>query len=221
LSFLYPVGWIQAGALYKNTCLGEHALVVLQQSREREMTVRILILPGLFNSGETHWQSHWERQFADLRRVEQQDWETPVANDWVARLNEEIAASNAPVVLVAHSLACTLITCWAQRYPDATKVSGALLVAPSDTEAQSYPSGTRGFTPMSTQRLPFPTIVVASTDDPYVTQDRATAFAHAWGSELVWLENAGHINGQTGYGPWPEGLELLGRLTADSRFCGG
>ena len=179
------------------------------------MAARVLILPGLFNSGETHWQSQWERQFPDFHRVEQQDWETPIAADWVERLDQEIQASEADVVLVAHSLAVTLITRWAQQYPESRKVRGALLVAPSDTEAPSYPPGTSGFAPMSTQRLPFPTIMVASTDDPYVTQERAEAFSKAWGSELVWLEDAGHINGQTGYGPWPEGLELLGRLTGD------
>jgi predicted alpha/beta hydrolase family esterase len=185
---------------------------------EKKMAVRVLILPGLFNSGESHWQSQWERQFSNLRRVEQQDWETPVAEDWVERLNEEIAAADAEVVLIAHSLACTLVTRWAQHYPAASKVRGALLVAPSDTEAQSYPPGTTGFVPMSTQRLPFPTTIVASTDDPYVTHDRAKAFAKAWGSELVWVENAGHINGQTGYGPWPEGVALMFKLTGDPQF---
>ena len=176
------------------------------------MTTRVLILPGLFNSGETHWQSHWERQFPDFHRVEQQDWETPVAADWVARLHQEIESTDNDVVLVAHSLAVTLITCWAQQYPESHRVRGALLVAPSDTEAPSYPPGTSGFTPMSTQRLPFPSIMVASTDDPYVTPERAEIFSQAWGSELVWLENAGHINGQTGFGPWPEGLRLLSSL---------
>jgi predicted alpha/beta hydrolase family esterase len=179
------------------------------------MTTRVLILPGLFNSGETHWQSHWERQFPNFHRVEQQDWETPVAADWVERLNQEIEAFDGDLVLVGHSLAVTLITRWAQQYPESRKVRGALLVAPSDTEAPSYPSGTTGFTPMSTQRLPFPSIMVASTDDPYVTPERAEFFSQAWGSELAWLENAGHINGQTGYGPWPEGLELLHKLTED------
>ena len=179
------------------------------------MTTKVLILPGLFNSGETHWQSHWERQFPEFHRVEQQDWETPIAADWVERLNQEIEAVDAEVVLVAHSLAVTLITLWAQQYPESRKVRGALMVAPSDTEAPSYPPGTSGFTPMSTQRLPFATIVVASTDDPYVTPERAKTFSQAWGSELVWLENAGHINGQTGYRVWPEGLELLGRLTGE------
>ncbi|MDB6145733.1 MAG: alpha/beta hydrolase, partial [Pseudomonas sp.] len=137
----------------------------------------------------------------------------PNAADWVERLNQEITAVEGDVVLVAHSLACTLITRWAGQYPETHKVRGALLVAPSDTEADSYPPGTTCFTPMSTQRLPFPTIMVASTNDPYVTQERAKAFAQAWGSELVWVENAGHINGQSGYGPWPEGVELLFKLT--------
>lgn len=182
------------------------------------MTLRVLILPGLFNSGEAHWQSQWERQFEGLHRVEQQNWETPLAADWVEQLNQEINATEGEVVLVAHSLACTLITLWAQQYPEGGKVRGALLVAPSDTEADSYPSGTTGFTPMSTQRLPFPSIMVASTDDPYVTQARARIFSEAWGSELVWLETAGHINGQSGYGPWPEGVELLYRLTGDTRL---
>ncbi|WXL24772.1 alpha/beta hydrolase [Ectopseudomonas mendocina] len=182
------------------------------------MTVRTLILPGLFNSGEAHWQSHWERQFPSLKRVEQQDWETPTTTDWVARLNQAINACEGQVVLVAHSLACTLITLWAQQYPDNNKVRGALLVAPSDTEADSYPSGTKGFTPMHTQRLPFPTIVVASTNDPYVSLARATTFANAWGSELHVLENAGHINSETGYGLWPEGIALLYKLTGDLQF---
>ncbi|MCQ3031077.1 alpha/beta hydrolase [Pseudomonas syringae] len=182
------------------------------------MSVRVLILPGLFNSGETHWQSQWERQFPELYRVEQQDWETPFAADWVERLNQEITATDGEVVLVGHSLACTLITLWAEQYPEANKVLGALLVAPSDTEAESYPPGTSGFTPMSTRRLPFRSITVASTNDPYVTQERARLFSEAWGSELIWLESAGHINGQSGYGPWPEGIELLYQLTGDARF---
>jgi predicted alpha/beta hydrolase family esterase len=149
------------------------------------MTVSVLILPGLFNSGETHWQSQWEHQFSDFHRVAQDDWETPVADDWVMRLNEKIAEADGEVVLVAHSLACTLIALWAQLYPKSNKVRGALLVAPSDTEADSYPSGTKGFVPMPMQRLPFPTIMVASRDDPYVSQDRVKAFSSAWGSDLI------------------------------------
>lgn len=84
------------------------------------------------------------------------------------------------VVLVAHSLACTLVAMWAERYP--RPIRGAFLVAPSDTEADSYPSGTEGFSPVPLRRLPFPSQVIVSRGDPYVSIERATAFAHAWGS---------------------------------------
>lgn len=183
------------------------------------MTVRVLILPGLFDSGPQHWQTQWEHRFSGLRRVEQSDWQTPTCSDWVQRLHEKVLASPRPVVLVGHSLACTLIAQWAQQHPEvAQRVRGALLVAPSDTEADSYPVGTSGFAPMLMNQLPFASITVASTDDPYVSVKRASAFSDAWGSELVWLHNAGHINGDSGYGAWPEGVDLLFKLTGDPQF---
>ncbi len=55
--------------------------------------------------------------------------------------------------------------------------------------------------------LPFPSIVVASTDDPCVSLDRAELFARSWGSRLVNLGKAGHINSASRLGSWPEGLE--------------
>ena len=89
------------------------------------------------------------------------------------------------------------------------RIAGALLVAPSDTDAPSYPGCTTGFQPMRLERLPFPSIVIASTDDPYVSPERARQFATAWGSDYTEIGNAGHINGDAGYGPWPEGEKLL------------
>ena len=184
------------------------------------MTVRVLILPGLLDSGPDHWQSHWEQRFSGLKRVKQADWQTPSCDDWVQRLHEKVTASPRPVALVAHSLACTLIARWAHEHPEAAKqVRGALLVAPSDTEADSYPSGTRGFTPMPLNKLPFESITVASTDDPFVALERAQAFSEAWGSKrLETLDNAGHINADSGLGYWPQGVGLLFELTGDPQF---
>ena len=183
------------------------------------MTVRVLILPGLSDSGTEHWQSHWEQRYSGLKRVKQDDWVTPVCADWVQNLQKAFSKSNRPTVLVGHSLACTLIARWAQQYPqEARQVRGALLVAPSDTEADSYPTGTSGFTPMPLEPLPFDSITVASTNDPYVSVERATQFSQAWGSELVWLDNAGHINGSSGMAAWPKGIELLFELTGDPQF---
>ena len=55
-------------------------------------------------------------------------------------------------------------------------------------------------------------MLVASSNDPYCPIRRAGAYARAWGSELVRLQNAGHINVEAGFGPWPLGLALLQSL---------
>ena len=173
-----------------------------------------LILPGLSSSGPEHWQTLWEQSDPTCRRVEQAEWETPRCADWVSTLDDAVARSEESVVLVAHSSSCALVAHWARdaSADNLTKVRGALLVAPSDTEAASYPAGPTGFDPMPLARLPFPSVVVASTDDQYVTLERARTFADAWGSRFVTVGDAGHINGQSGLGDWPAGFALLQEL---------
>lgn len=88
-----------------------------------------------------------------------------------------------------------------------------MLVAPADVNREG-PAGRLlvGFSPMPRQRLPFPSLVVASRDDPYVALDRAAAFARSWGSDFVDLGRAGHINVDSGHGAWRRGRILLKRL---------
>ena len=101
---------------------------------------------------------------------------------------------------------------WAIR-PGA-RTAGALLVAPADVDSPAHTADeVRNFSPVPLAPLPFPSIVVASTDDPFVTPARAAAFAGAWGSRLVTFERAGHLNADAGFGPWPEGRRLLAELT--------
>jgi len=176
------------------------------------MNASVLIIPGLYNSGPEHWQSQWERARGDCLRVEQRDWETPARADWVAALDAAVSAMRGPPVLVAHSTGCATVAHWAQT--GGARARGALLVAPSDPEAPSYPAGPVGFSPMPLDKLPFPTIVVASDDDEYVTPARAAAFAHAWGARLVNLGRAGHINSASGLGSWLDGQRLLEELLA-------
>jgi predicted alpha/beta hydrolase family esterase len=101
-----------------------------------------------------------------------------------------------------------LVAQWAKS-KSPLKVAGAFLVAPSDVDAPSYPIQADGFAPMPMERLPFPSIVVASTNDEFVSIARARAFAQAWGSRFVEIGDAGHINGDSGYGEWPEGEKML------------
>ena len=170
----------------------------------------VLILPGLYNSGPDHWQSRWESTNPEFRRVMQDDWERPRCADWITRLDAAILATP-DAVLVAHSSSCALVAHWAGT-AGSGRVRAALLVAPSDPEAASYPAGPTGFAPMPLAQLPFPSIVVASTDDQYVTAERARTFAGAWGSRFVSVGAAGHINSASGLGDWPAGFALLQEL---------
>ena len=132
----------------------------------------------------------------------------PVADEWIKTIEEELIKYPLnEVVLIGHSLACSTIVRWAQQYKHVVKA--ALLVGPSDTEAPSYPPGTTGFKPMPLFKLSFPSLVVASTDDFYVSMERAKYFANAWGSELIEVGALGHINTASNIGNWPQGYAIL------------
>jgi predicted alpha/beta hydrolase family esterase len=172
----------------------------------------VILIPGLGNSGPQHWQRLWQAELGpQARAVEQADWERPDFADWIARLDAVIADSPEPPVLVAHSLSCALVAHWAAHQSRA--ISGALLVAPADVDSDLHtPPETRAFRPMPMAALPFPSIVIASSDDPYVERQRAAAFAKAWGSRFVDIGAAGHINTASGFGAWPLGRLLLDEL---------
>ena len=168
------------------------------------------MLPGLSDSGPEHWQTLWEQNDPSMVRVVQRDWETPIRQEWVGTLETAVGCTGQGVVLIAHSAGCALAAFWAAASP--LRVRAALLVAPVDTEARSYPVGPKGWRPLPLVRLPFRSIVVASTNDEFVTLDRAREFADSWGSRFVVAGAAGHINADSGLGCWPFGRELLREL---------
>ena len=168
---------------------------------------RIIIVPGWRNSGPDHWQSLWAQQLPHAERVEQDDWLVPHREPWVAALEQLVLSRPEPVVLAAHSLGC--ITA-AHMGPEASaRVQGALLVAPADPERRAQLAD---FAPVPDAPLPYRSVLVASSNDPYCPIRRAGAYARAWGSEFVRLQNAGHINVESGFGDWPLGLALLQSL---------
>lgn len=179
------------------------------------VTAPVLVVPGWTNSGPDHWQSRWLRAHPDWRRVEQRDWDLPDPAEWVAALDEAVreagAAAGRPPVLVGHSLGALLVPAWVASRP-AGRAAAALLVAPADVERADTPAELRGFAPVPLDRLPFPSVLAASRDDPYVSWERAVDFAAAWGAELHDCGAAGHLNTAAGFGPWPEGERLLASL---------
>ena len=134
----------------------------------------VLTIPGLGNSGSEHWQTHWERERNDCHRVDLGDWEKPHRNTWVNKLNLAIIRADRPVVLVAHSLGCLTVAWWA-RYEQpgpAGPVIGALLVAPPEVDFFPIDERLAKFAPTPEEPLPFPSILVASRNDPYMEADR-------------------------------------------------
>lgn len=168
----------------------------------------IIIVPGWRDSGPGHWQTLWAERLPQARRVVQDDWHTPTRSAWVARLEETVLEQPSPVVIVAHSLGC--ITTAHMKPEAAARVRGALLVAPADPERRAVLSD---FAPVPYAALPYRSILVASSNDPYCPIRLAGAYARAWGSEFVRLQNAGHINVDSGHGEWPLGRALLQSLT--------
>lgn len=178
----------------------------------------VLTVPGLNSSGPTHWQSLWEEGRDDCARVELGMWSRPHRNTWVAKLSHAIAAARRPVILCAHSLGCLTVAWWAllegQRHDG--PVAGALLVAPPDCDRRRLPQPLVQFQPVPRMVLPFPSIVVASRNDPYAGIGFARDLAADWGSGFVDVGMLGHINAASDIGNWPFGEGLLDLLVANA-----
>jgi predicted alpha/beta hydrolase family esterase len=178
----------------------------------------ILTVPGLGGSGPSHWQTLWESARPDTVRVELGMWHTPHRNAWVTKLDQAIRQAKAPVILAAHSLGCLAVAWWAEmtRQPYGWPVAGALLVAPADVDRADACAELATFGPTPTAPLPFPSIVVASRDDPWIAIERAHSLAVGWGSHFVDAGEQGHLNAASGIGWWKEGQELLNRVIGAS-----
>ncbi|MGB3067875.1 MAG: alpha/beta hydrolase [Ottowia sp.] len=200
---------------------------------------QVLILPGWQGSGAGHWQSRWEVLYG-YQRVEQHDWMRPLRGDWMLRLEEEVLKGGDPLLspgspktkdappggrgpreagergglfLVAHSLGCILVAWWAAHSRHTDRVAGALLVAPPDIERDDNRQAIPGWTPVQRQRLPFKSVLVASSDDPFCSLDHASRLAADWGASFYRLGAKGHINADSGLGDWEEGHALLANLS--------
>lgn len=168
--------------------------------------VDILIIPGWSGSGSDHWQTRWETRLPTARRVEQEDWYKPTRDGWSDRIVAAVRGATRPVVLVAHSAGVSAVAHAAEHLKHG-EVAGAFLVAPASERAKrAVPGMGEDFIPHRREKLPFPSVLIASATDPYCTPEEAKALAEAWGSEFVDAGDSGHLNSESGHGPWPDGL---------------
>lgn len=163
-----------------------------------------LIIPGLYSSGPAHWQSWFEDRIPGTLRVIQSDWSKPDLAEWSQRVRRDISRTPGKLVLVGHSFGALAAVQAAADHSE--RIAGALIVAPADPEKFEISE----LLPQA--HLGFPAVVVGSTNDPWMTLERAAFWADTWGADLVNLGASGHINAESGFGPWPEGLSILERL---------
>jgi len=176
----------------------------------RTSEAEVLIIPGLGGSGPDHWQSRWEAKIPAVRRVVQADWEKPGLAAWRDRIVEEVERAARPVVLVAHSLgalAAVHAAPFLAMGHGSGKVKGGFLVAPPSVEVLSgLDALDPAFLTVPPEPLPFPSLVIASRNDPFASFAESEALARTLGAELFDAGFSGHINSESGHGPWPEGL---------------
>ena len=187
----------------------------------------LVIVPGLFGSGEDHWQSIWLSLFQahglSARRVEQQDWAHPTPEAWHTALAHTLATTRKPVLLIAHSLGAILsvqhgLGQTPTTSPPSSPIAGALLVAPADGTYHQGPDAPRiaAFMPPPMQALPFPATVVFSHNDPWLDPQKAHSLAQSWGASLLDAGYNGHIGQDSGLDHWPLGLNALHALALTS-----
>lgn len=182
-----------------------------------------LIIPGLNNSGPAHWQSFWAKSLSDTSRVVQRNWDDPKKSEWMETLDQAIAGLTSDTILIGHSLGTVISALWLTEVygrggavgnaangivanPGARFVKGAFLVSASDADSVDI---IKDFAPMPLQKMPVPTWLICSEDDPFVSMERSKQFAEAWGAHLECVGALGHINAKSNLGEWEQGRKLL------------
>jgi predicted alpha/beta hydrolase family esterase len=185
----------------------------------------ILIVPGLRDQVAEHWQTLLEarlraagRPVASVPPMGREDLDCATR---VEAIERAAGAIDGPVILVAHSGGVIMVAHWAKRYR--RPILGALLATPPDFERpmpEGYPTiealRAGGWLPVPRERLPFPSIVAASRNDPLGRIERVAELAEAWGSRFVDLGDFGHLNPASGFGEWPQAEQFIGELSETS-----
>lgn len=179
----------------------------------------VLIVPGLREHVPDHWQTLLAAGLARVRTVPPLEQDKLSCAARVDALERTLRAIDGPVILVAHSAGVLMVAHWAHTTVWRRQIQGALLATPADVEhpfPAGYPSTDalreNGWLPIPRSRLPFPSLLAASRNDPLCAFERAQGLAQDWGSELEDLGEVGHLNPAAGYGEWPQSLALIRRL---------
>jgi predicted alpha/beta hydrolase family esterase len=169
-----------------------------------------LILHGWQGSGPDHWQTWLAQRLAaageDVTYPDLPDPGAPDAEEWAAAIHAELDGLTGEPTVVCHSLACLLWAREARTIAQRRPVRRLLLVAPPCPVSPI--EGVRGLypTPLDPDAVAASAQearVVGSDADPYCPAGPERSFARPLRLPIDVLPGAGHINADSGFGPWP------------------
>ncbi|HIP41233.1 MAG TPA: serine hydrolase family protein [Campylobacterales bacterium] len=167
------------------------------------MLNRTLILHGWGGSDFPHWQSHLASEIAKNYGTVSfpllDNCHFPSKNRWVKQV-KKILEEFKPHTVVCHSLANTLWFWLCQE--EMLEVERLIMVSPPSLITNENTIKT--FFPCRIpQNLYAKKIeMIVSDNDPYIELDEAESMAKAIGALFTVVEDAGHINADSGYGKW-------------------
>ncbi|WP_434339850.1 RBBP9/YdeN family alpha/beta hydrolase [Motilimonas cestriensis] len=185
-------------------------------------TTTIVNVPGYTNAGPQHWQTIIENKYRNVVRVQQDNWENPIREQWIMGVNNTVSQIEGNVILVGHSCGAVAIAQWALQYAktnvyegsnvNGSKVIGALLVAPADIDADSAIKPIQVQRPLPKEQLPFSTILAYSDNDDHTALERSLWMVDQWGSQGVLFKGASHFHTEAGFGEWLAGEAMINKL---------
>jgi len=173
--------------------------------------MKLLILHGWGGSDSPHWQAELAAEVAKHYGTVSfpliQHPHFPSLNRWRREVLQHLKAFK-PDTVVCHSLANTL---WFHLAAEETlkPVKRLFMVAPPSRTTviegldDFYPA------PLPTSLYAQETHLIVSDNDPYISLDESKETAIHFDIPLTILENAGHINADSGYGKWKFIEELV------------
>jgi len=165
----------------------------------------ILFVPDHGGLPADHWQNRWSARLSSARFVDAGEGPIPPA-----ALVEAAALARRPILFIAHSRGAIAVA-QAARDLRAFDVRGAFLVAPPSEKVLASLDDGR-WPPIRRENLPWPSLMLASSSDPWAPFEESRALAESWGSEFVDAGAAGRIDVASDHGPWPDGLLKLAGL---------
>ena len=177
------------------------------------MTVHVLTVPGFHGSEAGHWQTWLETTLPNARRVTGIDWEQPRLHRWANAIVQQLDSRPEPTLIVAHSFGCLASALAIATRPE--RVAGVIMVAPADPERFSVLGLREGESSEKNQQeesiarylpeqsLDVMGLLIASNNDPWMQISHAFAWSQRWQLAFHNAGAVGHINCQSGFGPWP------------------